>query len=122
MGRAGCVRARGWGDGLLSSSAVGRGLPEPDPACAYQPGWSRGDGFFATLAVGGAIHDGKLDTTDPKRKSLGSRILFREGVDLGYRFNEHISVSAFVDHISNANLAHRNEGLTNGGMRLGYRF
>jgi lipid A 3-O-deacylase len=88
----------------------------------YKPNWSRGDGFFATLALGGAIHDGKLDTRNPGRKSLGGRALFREGFDLGYRFNEHVSLSAFVDHISNANLANRNEGLTNAGMRLGYRF
>jgi lipid A 3-O-deacylase len=88
----------------------------------YQPGWNRGDGFFATLALGGAIHDGKLDTTNPKRKSLGGRALFREGLDLGYHFNARFSLSAFVDHISNANLANRNEGLTNGGMRFGYRF
>ncbi|MBV8168376.1 MAG: acyloxyacyl hydrolase [Alphaproteobacteria bacterium] len=88
----------------------------------WRPGWNRNDGFFASLAAGGAVHDGKLDTPDKRFKSLGGRALFREGLDLGYHFNEHFSLSAFVDHISNANLAHRNEGLTSAGMRAGYRF
>jgi hypothetical protein len=88
----------------------------------YEPGWSRGDGFFGYFSFGPAVHDGKLDTTDPNRKSLGSRVLFREAIDLGYRFNDVISFAAFIDHISNANLANRNEGLTNMGGRVGFRF
>jgi lipid A 3-O-deacylase len=88
----------------------------------YEPGWGRGDGFFGYFTFGPAVHDGKLDTTDPNRKSLGSRVLFREAIDLGYRFNDTVSFAAFMDHISNANLANRNEGLTNFGGRVGFRF
>ncbi len=88
----------------------------------WQPRWNPNDGFFFSLAVGGAVHDGNLGAGDPKRKALGSRALFREGIDIGYHFNERISLMAFVDHISNANLADHNEGLTNAGARIGYRF
>jgi lipid A 3-O-deacylase len=90
----------------------------------YKPGWSpdRDDGFFAFLAVGGAVNDGKISTTDPHRKSLGSHELFREGLDIGYSLNAMVSVSGFIDHISNANLANRNEGLTNAGARIGLKF
>jgi lipid A 3-O-deacylase len=88
----------------------------------YQPGWNRDDGFFAYLAIGGSVNDGKISTTDPHRKSLGSHELFREGLDIGYRFNSIVSFSGFVDHISNANLANRNEGLTNAGGRVGFKF
>jgi hypothetical protein len=33
-----------------------------------------------------------------------------------------VSVSAFLDHMSNANLARHNAGLTDVGARLGFEF
>jgi lipid A 3-O-deacylase len=88
----------------------------------YRPGWSRGDGFFGYFSEGGSVNDGKISTTNPTRKSLGSHVLFKEGLDLGYQLNDVISLAAYVDHISNAGLANRNEGLTSAGMRVGYKF
>jgi lipid A 3-O-deacylase len=82
----------------------------------------RNDAIFFGFSLGGAVHDGLLDTRRTDRKSLGSRALFRESVEVGYRLNEIHSLSAYVDHISNARLAKRNEGITNAGMRLGLKF
>lgn len=81
-----------------------------------------GDGIYANGSLGGAIHDGHIDTAPPNRKRLGSRILFRESAELGYQINPAISVSAILDHISNANLSGRNAGITSAGARLGVRF
>jgi lipid A 3-O-deacylase len=81
-----------------------------------------GDGVFANGSLGGAVHDGHLLTAPPDRKRLGSRILFRESLELGYQVNPAISVSAILDHISNANLASRNAGITSAGARVGFRF
>jgi lipid A 3-O-deacylase len=81
-----------------------------------------GDGIFANGSLGGAVHDGHLLTAPPDRKRLGSRILFRESLELGYQINPTISVSAILDHISNANLAPRNAGITSAGARFGVRF
>jgi lipid A 3-O-deacylase len=84
-----------------------------------------GDGVFANGSLGGAIHDGSPltgATPPPGRKLLGSRILFRESAELGYQINPAISVSAILDHISNANLAPRNAGITSAGARLGFKF
>jgi lipid A 3-O-deacylase len=81
-----------------------------------------GDGIFANGSLGGAVHDGHLDTAPPDRKRLGSRILFRESLELGYQVNPVVSVSAILDHISNANLAPRNAGITSAGARIGFRF
>ena len=97
-------------------------LEDPTGGVFYRPGWSRGDGFFGYFSEGGSVNDGKISTTNPARKSLGSHVLFKEGLDLGYQFNDVISLAAFVDHISNAGLANRNEGLTSAGMRVGYKF
>jgi lipid A 3-O-deacylase len=95
-------------------------------------------GFFA-LGVGAAIHNGEEDTlrnwmsltpaalksafaTSENHKQLGSRVLFHPTVEWGYRLNEHNSLSVFWEHISNAGLAAKNEGLDNLGIRYGYRF
>jgi lipid A 3-O-deacylase len=88
----------------------------------YRPGWSRGDGFFGYFSEGGSVNDGKLVSTNPNRKSLGSHLAFKEGLDLGYQFNDVVSIAAYLDHISNAGIASRNEGLTSAGVRMGYKF
>jgi lipid A 3-O-deacylase len=84
-----------------------------------------GDGIFVNGSLGGAIHDGSPLTgpeAPPGKKLLGSRILFRESAELGYAITPTINVSGFLDHISNANLAPRNAGITSAGARLGFKF
>ncbi len=80
------------------------------------------DGIFVNGSLGGALQDGYEDSAPPGRKRLGSPVLFRESVELGYQFTQRVSFSAFVDHISNANLAPRNAGITSVGGRLGFKF
>jgi lipid A 3-O-deacylase len=81
-----------------------------------------GDGLFANGSLGGALQDGYQDTAPPGRKRLGSVVLFRESAELGYQVTPTISVSAILDHISNANLAPRNAGITSAGARIGFKF
>ncbi|BCS88929.1 acyloxyacyl hydrolase [Pseudodesulfovibrio sediminis] len=80
------------------------------------------ENFFVDGNLGASVHNGKLDTNDDDRKSLGSRILFRLGAALGYNITEHVNVSLQYEHMSNAYLAEPNEGMDNIGLRLGYRF
>jgi len=82
-----------------------------------------GERGFLGLAAGGAIHDGKVEgEVEANRKRLGSRVLFHAGIELGYRLTSTVSLSILLDHMSNANLAPRNGGLTNIGLRTGLRF
>jgi len=81
-----------------------------------------GDGIFANGSLGGAVHDGYIDSGPPNRKLLGSRVLFRESAELGYQLVTGISISAMLDHISNANLGHHNMGITSAGARFGFKF
>jgi lipid A 3-O-deacylase len=81
-----------------------------------------GDAIFVTGSLGGAIHDGFIDTAPPGRKRLGSRVLFRESAELGYQITPTFSIAGFIDHISNANFGRHNAGDTNGGGRLGIKF
>jgi lipid A 3-O-deacylase len=78
--------------------------------------------MFGGFSLGGAVHTGETTNAPLDRKELGCRVLFRESVELGVRFAERHSVSAFLDHISNAKLCSTNEGLENVGVRYGYRF
>ncbi len=80
------------------------------------------DSVFIAGSLGGGIHDGHLHSAPPDRKRLGSRVLFRESVELGYQINPVNNVSLFIDHLSNANLSSRNAGLTNVGVRTGFKF
>ena len=78
--------------------------------------------FFVDANLGLAAHNGKLDTDDSNRKSLGSPVLFRLGAALGYNLTEKINISIQFEHMSNAYIANPNEGMDNAGLRLGYRF
>ena len=83
-------------------------------------GW--GGSVFANGSLGGALQDGFTNSAPPDRKRLGSTALFRESVELGYQLTPNLSVSGFVDHMSNANLAPHNAGITDAGARLGFKF
>lgn len=77
---------------------------------------------FADLGVGGAIHTGPDETTERDRKGLGTRFLFHESIDVGYRFLPGQSLAVHIDHVSNANIGNHNPGITNIGLRYGYSF
>lgn len=82
----------------------------------------QGDYIFAQGSLGGAYQDGYTGTAPTGRKNLGSPILFRESAEIGYQITPTISVSAILDHISNANLARHNAGITSAGGRIGFKF
>jgi len=83
-------------------------------------GW--GGSVFANGSLGGALQDGFTNSAPPDRKKLGSTALFRESLELGYQLTPNLSISGFVDHMSNANLAPHNAGITDAGARLGFKF
>jgi lipid A 3-O-deacylase len=81
-----------------------------------------GDAVFMTGSLGGAYQTGYIDNAPPEHKRLGSPVLFRESAELGYQITPVISISAILDHISNADLAQHNAGITSAGARLGFKF
>jgi hypothetical protein len=76
---------------------------------------------FVEAGAGIALHNGELETVDPDRKELGGRILFHLSASAGIMVTDIVSVSAFVDHVSNANLTDKNEGYETVGIRVGIR-
>ena len=81
-----------------------------------------GERFFVEGSVGGSAHDGKHHSDDPHRKELGCTVLFRESAAFGINVTEHSNFEVYLDHISNANICSKNEGLETLGVRYGYRF
>lgn len=77
---------------------------------------------FVEFAFGAAVHGDGIDKTLPTDRSLGSHLLFHEQASIGVEITEQLRVMATVDHISNADLAEHNTGLTTAGVRAGYRF
>lgn len=78
--------------------------------------------LFFSVGLGAAIHDGQTRLKDPDLKVLGSRALFHIPAEIGYRFDDHNSVSLYFEHMSNGYTAKVNEGLDRLGIRYGYRF
>ena len=73
-------------------------------------------------SLGGALKHGFHNGAPPDRKKLGSTALFRGSLELGYQLTPTISISGFIDHMSNAGLAQHNAGITDAGARLGLKF
>jgi hypothetical protein len=78
------------------------------------------DSIFVETSFGGAVHDGETDSDSTD--SYGCTLNFRESIGIGADVTESISIMATVDHMSNADLCDENQGLTNAGVRLGYRW
>jgi len=80
------------------------------------------DGIALTYFFGPSFNDGDIIGRAPDRKSLGSNVLFREALDLGYRITPVYTISAHIDHVSNGGLAKQNESLNDVGVRFSVRF
>lgn len=81
-----------------------------------------GDGITFGIFFGPGFNDGQTVPIDPTRKALGSNVLFREALELGYRIGPVWQISAYIDHVSNAGLARYNQSLNEVGGRIGIRF
>jgi hypothetical protein len=80
------------------------------------------DPFFFDIGGGLAVHDG-YDRAAPGRKDLGSRVLFHVSADVGARLTDHLGLSIYFDHLSNARLfGHTNQGLETIGLRVAWLF
>ncbi len=79
-----------------------------------------GERLFFETTFGGAVHDG--ETRDNDTDSYGCTAQFRKSLSVGAHVTERVSIMATVDHMSNAGLCDENQGLTNAGVRFGYRW
>jgi Lipid A 3-O-deacylase (PagL). len=81
--------------------------------------------IFLEASFGAALHNGgtgPYGTAVAPARDLGCGLAFREAASLGVMLTENASLMATLEHASNANLCQSNRGLTNLGVRLGWRF
>lgn len=83
--------------------------------------WNFWGPLFVEGALGIALHDGETGKSTVSNE-LGCTWNFHESASLGYNITDAHRIMATWEHISNASLCSENEGLTNAGIRYGYRF
>ena len=81
--------------------------------------------WFFEHYVGVAFHNGQIDGPSPSLASLGCHTLIHSGINFGYRVDQHWTIMAVFDHVSNAKSLSgciTNQGLNLSGVRVGYAF
>jgi hypothetical protein len=77
---------------------------------------------YLEATLGGAVHNGVLTGAIPPARNLGCRVNFYEQFGIGANLSESVTVTAFYEHTSNLGLCPANDGLSNFGLKLGWRF
>jgi hypothetical protein len=81
------------------------------------------DNFFVEGSFGGAVHNGPLHGAVAPDRNLGCSVLFRESASIGANLTESSSIMLTLEHASHAGLCGvDNRGITNLGVRVGFRF
>lgn len=79
--------------------------------------------LFIEGTFGGTVHNGALSGATWPARNLGCQVLFRESASIGYQITEQANIMLTVDHASHAGLCGpTNTGLTNLGVRVGWKF
>lgn len=82
-----------------------------------------GETFFVEAGFGAAIHNGELHNAVDPMRSLGCPVLFHEQLSVGANLTTNASVMLTAEHASHAGICgNDNRGLTNLGVRLGFKF
>ncbi len=78
---------------------------------------------FIEGTFGGSVNNGAISGAVPPARNLGCNVLFRESASIGFDITENASIMATVEHASHAGLCgNSNVGLTNLGVRAGWKF
>jgi len=78
--------------------------------------------FFVEASFGAAISNGALNGAVFPARNLGCELNFYEAGAIGMNIDDNITVLLSLEHASNAKLCSPNRGLTNLGVKLGYKF
>jgi lipid A 3-O-deacylase len=80
--------------------------------------------FYVEGTFGGAVHNGYLTgSPDPnERANFGCRLNFYERYGVGANLSESMTATVTYEHTSNNGWCDANQGLSNFGVRLGWKF
>lgn len=71
---------------------------------------------------GAAIHNGALTGAAAGRKNFGCQVNFYERFGVGAHINDKITATLTYEHTSNNEWCQANDGLSNFGLRVGWKF
>ncbi|WP_338721319.1 acyloxyacyl hydrolase [Devosia sp. XK-2] len=77
---------------------------------------------YLEAGLGAAIHDGALTGAAPGRQNFGCRINFYERWGVGLNVSETATATLTYEHTSNNDWCAANDGLSNFGLRFGWKF
>ncbi|WIY52693.1 acyloxyacyl hydrolase [Devosia sp. YIM 151766] len=78
--------------------------------------------LYLEAGLGVAVHDGALSGAAPGRKNFGCRINFYERWGVGMQVSDQATATLTYEHTSNNGWCDANDGLSNVGLRLGWKF
>ncbi len=78
--------------------------------------------FYLEGTLGGAVQNGILSGASYPARNLGCSVLFYEAAGIGANVFDSMTATLVLEHASSANLCMPNQGLTNLGIRIGYKF
>ncbi len=80
--------------------------------------------FYLEGAFGGAVHNGYLtNSPDPTRyANFGCRLNFYERYGVGAHLSDSVTATLTYEHTSNNGWCDMNQGLSNVGVRVGWKF
>jgi lipid A 3-O-deacylase len=118
-----------WIDALLPRPHVGGTLSFTGQTSMAYAGltwqFNLTESLFAEGTFGAALNNGLAGPSinvPPNRLPIGCNLLYRESASLGYNISPNWSVMGTVEHSSNAGGCISNQGITNAGLRFGYKF
>lgn len=78
--------------------------------------------FYLEAGLGAAIHNGALTGAAAGRKNFGCRVNFYERWGVGAHISDNATATLTYEHTSNNGWCDANDGLSNVGLRLGWKF
>lgn len=73
-------------------------------------------------SFGAAAHTGYLTGAPPGFKNMGCRVNFYERFGIGTKLGDNATATLTYEHTSNNNWCDANDGLSNFGLRVGWKF
>ncbi|CDP52291.1 hypothetical protein [Devosia sp. DBB001] len=81
-----------------------------------------GDTFYVEAGFGAAINTGSLGETEMPSRRFGCRIGFYESFGVGANLSPSATMTLTYEHTSNNGYCPYNDGLSNIGLRIGFKF
>ena len=73
-------------------------------------------------SFGAAVNNGALTGAAPGRKNFGCQVNFYERFGIGAHVSENVTATLTYEHTSNNDWCQANDGLSNFGLRVGWKF